>query len=139
MQRYLPRYLPGTTKGSETLPAAPAGSTDQWRRAAATGAADLKSFLELARTQVSTVLLFQHPTRNELAHSHQPGRALIAEVAAQAGVPVFALDAALKEAVDRGQNPYRDNIHINEAGQQILADQMARVLIASGWRPISRS
>jgi len=116
--RYLPRYLPRSAAQG-----APAPSEEQVGAAMRRGLSDLREFLLLARAQAPRVLLLQHPEMQEIESGRwQPGHETIAQVAAECGVTVIQLAPALAAAIQRGEQPYRDNIHVNEIGQAALAD-----------------
>lgn len=125
VQRYLPRYLPDFATSpkmtSVTDPMAPVVSlTDEQIEQ---GRADLKEFLSLARSQVPRVLVAQFPEQAELGPSGPyPGYGLINSIADETGVKIFSIFPIMKAALDRGKNPYRDNIHVNDDGQSLLAD-----------------
>ncbi|WP_120797552.1 SGNH/GDSL hydrolase family protein [Thiocapsa rosea] len=124
--RYLPRYLPawasGPTKVAVVDPMAqPIVTNDD--QAVAQGGEDLRTFLDLARSQVPRVLVVQFPDHTEFgAGGLQPGYELVKSIAQESGVEVISVFPEMKAALDRGANPYRDNIHINDLGQAILAD-----------------
>ncbi len=120
--RYLPRYLP-----QPAAKAAPVPSEAQAAAAMQRGLSDLREFLLLARAHAPRVLLLQHPERLEIESGHwQPGHDAIAQVAAECDVPVAQLAPALAAAIQRGEQPYRDNIHVNEIGQAVLAGVLRR-------------
>lgn len=126
--RYLPRFLP-----RRQVPA-PAPSEAEIAAAMGRGLADLREFLLLARAQVLHVLVVQHPERQELESGRfQPGHDAIAQVAAACRVPVIQLAPALAAAIQRGEQPYRDDIHVNEYGQKVLAEVIRRE-VEPRWR-----
>jgi len=139
MTRYLPRYLPGLfdySAGAEDQVGS-ADASDEAKRdaeraeAIAKGTRDLQAFLDLALAQAPTAVV-QHPTRSELRDGAEPGRAQIAEVAANAGAGVMAFDPYLEAAIAKGASPYRDDIHINTAGQEALAAALFDALVQRG-------
>lgn len=122
VSRYLPRHLPRPAAQAAPLPS-------EAHVAAATrrGLSDLREFLLLARAHAPRVLLLQHPELPELANGRwQPGHDAIAQVAAECEVPVIQLAPALAAAIQRGDQPYRDNIHVNEIGHAVLAEVIQR-------------
>lgn len=126
--RYLPRYLPkwGAEAKREPLDEELAAATRK-------GLADLGAFLALARAHTSWVLVLQHPERKEIESARfEPGHAAIQKVAAEHGVPVIQLAPTLAAAIQRGEQPYRDNIHPNDVGQKILASALRQALIERG-------
>ncbi|MEA1049020.1 SGNH/GDSL hydrolase family protein [Lamprobacter modestohalophilus] len=132
--RYLPRYLPRLSVGEEHPPARADESPGARAEAVARGSEDLQAFLTLAVAQAPTIVL-QHPERSELGDEAKPGRALIAQIAAKAGVDQRLLDPYLESATAQGTDPYRDNIHINAVGQRALADALFDALVEMGVVP----
>lgn len=123
--RYLPRYLP------RRKAAAPAPEELHTAAAMQRGLADLREFLLLARAQVPRVLLVQHPEQKELeSGDYLPGHDAIARVAAECGVSVRQLAPGLAEVVRKGEMPYRDGIHVNAVGQEVLAGVLEQVVVA---------
>jgi len=120
--RYLPRYLP-----QPAAKAAPVPSEAQAVAAMQRGLSDLREFLLLAYVRAPRVLLLQHPEKREIESGRwQPGHDAIARVATECDVPVIQLAPALAAAIQRGKQPYRDNIHVNEIGQAVLAKVLRR-------------
>ncbi len=136
MERYLPRYLPSWTAaltqvaaGDPTAP--PAGTNDN--QAIAQGSADLRAFLDFARAQVPRVLVAQFPDRSELEPGGlQPGYELIKSIGQESEAEVVSVFPDIKAALDRGENPYRDNIHVNDVGQAVLANAFFDALVRRG-------
>ena len=121
--RYLPRYLPSWGGPQVQSDSQPAASDEDSPTAIREGLADLRAFLKLAQEEVPRVLVVQHPDRQELTtRKAQPGFAMIRTLAVDLGVEVISAFPAMSEALAEGENPYRDNIHINEDGQALLAD-----------------
>jgi len=122
--RYLPRYLPRSAAQAASAP-----SEEQVAAAMRRGLSDLREFLLLARAHAPRVLLLQHPESQEIESGRwQTGHESIAQVASECEVPVIQLAPALATAIQRGEQPYRDNIHVNEIGQAVLADVLQREL-----------
>jgi lysophospholipase L1-like esterase len=123
MTRYLPRYLPSFGQAGETVLVGAVSMEPDHDLAIARGSADLRAFLSLARAAAARVLVVQFPERSELeAGGLMPGGAIIRSIAQEEGVPVFSVAPALEAALSNGDDPYRDDIHINGLGQAILAD-----------------
>jgi len=136
--RYLPRYLPKFRGGGAAARHEP--SQEESAAATSRGLADLGAFLALARTHTRRVLVLQHPERKEIESGvFEPGHAAIQRVAAEYGVPVIQLAPALASAMQGGEQPWRDNIHLNEIGQRILASVLRQALIdPTNARPVRR-
>jgi|GEM_PF-3452457 len=125
MTRYLPRYLPRfkTEKivgESNKLP----GQVKQADEAAVLkGLNDLKSFLQLAIDNYTNVLVLQHWEKEELARGFpNPGNQRIKELCESMGVPTISLAPYFHQSMEQGNDPYRDNIHPNDIGQNLIAD-----------------
>ncbi|MBK1633331.1 hypothetical protein CKO31_21770 [Thiohalocapsa halophila] len=134
--RYLPRYLPdlpvgGGDEAVVDRPSDDAAKEAARAEAAAGGSEDLRAFLRLALAHAPTAVL-QHSTRSELRDGPKPGRALIARAAAEAGAAVLPFDPYLKAAIAEGASPYRDDIHIDAAGQRALAEALFDALVEIG-------
>ena len=131
MTRYLPRYLPSLGEPVQSDSEAPADDADS-QAAVRQGLADLRAFLELAQQEVPRVLVVQHPERQELTtRKAQPGFAMIRALAVDLGVEVISAFPAMDAALADGENPYRDNIHVNTVGQAVLADVFFEALLAT--------
>lgn len=129
--RYLPRYLPDLGGQGEAFSDDMPPQVDR-ALDVAQGSADLRESLALADSRVSSVQVIQHPTRSELEQGHKAGRAGIAEIADSLGIPVHSVDQPLRHAIDQGESPYRDDIHINARGQRVLYEKLLRVLNEAG-------
>ncbi len=128
--RYLPRYLPEWVKTGVAGPTAPPVVANN-EQMIAQGTADLRAFLDLALTQVPRVMVVQYPDRSELGpDGAKLGYYLIKSIVEESGAEVFSAFSDMKAALDRGENPYRDNIHVNDSGQMVLSDVFFRAL---GW------
>lgn len=87
------------------------------------GLQDLAAFLSLAKTKAQTVIVFLHLEKEELELNQiKDGHYAIAQLCYQLGIPAISLESFYRESLSRGTDIYRDGIHINEAGQQVLAD-----------------
>ena len=129
--RYLPNYLPAWVKTGPADPTAPPVAAND-EEAIAQGLSDLQAFLDLARGQVPRVVVAQFPDRAEVGSGDADrGYELIKSVAQESGAEVVSVFPAMKAALDRGENPYRDNIHINDLGQTVLARVFFDTLMGS--------
>ena len=122
VERYLPRYFPhaGTSKESvEKNRFSPEADEEEVQRALK----DLKSFLELATKQSRTVLVLQHLERSEIdRRSPNPGFHRIKAACGELAIVPVSLEPYFRRSIESGVNPYRDNIHPNKAGQQLIAE-----------------
>lgn len=116
--RYLPRYLNGRViNEAGTVPVTHVPNKTDME--VSLGAE--REFLQSARGRGVRILLVQHWTASELK-SGQPleGHAMIRDVATSESVPVADDVDPLRARIASGQNPYRDDIHVNETGQSVL-------------------
>lgn len=122
IQRYLPRHLPQVGRHNglvETDRFAMAIDEQEARR----GLDDLGGFLELAKKQSKTVVVLQHFEKSEIdKRSANPGYQRIKVVCKQLNVVPISLGPYIRRSIESGANPYRDNIHPNKVGQQLIAE-----------------
>lgn len=122
IERYLPRYFPQFGINKNT------GETDHPseevnERGAQRGIDDLKSFLELAKQQSKTVLVLQHLEKSEIdKHAPIVGYQRIMVACKQLNISPISLEPYFRRSIERGTNPYRDNVHPNKVGQQLIAE-----------------
>ena len=118
IMRYLPRYLPHFSRSENK-------GTDHFVDPAeqlSKGIEDLRSFLSLAKNGAKSVLVFQHWERDEInAGEAKQGNERIRSLCESMGISSISLEPYFKNAIENGQNPYRDNIHPNQTGQQLIA------------------
>lgn len=131
--RYLPAYLarlgflPERSDASETANDLPSSES------LGQVLSDLTQFLELAFESGAYVFVAQYPEREEVLGGFSDGYALIKTVAENVGADVFPLDDAMRVAMERELNPYRDYIHASEEGQDVLATALLEVLLRGGF------
>ena len=120
IERYLPRYLPQiptrsiATENQKYIPE----ETEIQK-----GLGDLKNFLELAKNNSNNVLVFQHYEKSEIEIGYpQIGNKLIKEICNQLGIVPISLEPYFRQSIEDGFNPYYDQIHPNNLGQQLIAE-----------------
>ena len=120
IERYLPRYLPQiptrsiATENYQYIPE----KTEVQK-----GLGDLKNFLELAKNNSNNVLVFQHYEKYEIEIGYpQIGNQLIKETCNQLGIMPTSLEPYFRQSIEDGLNPYHDEIHPNNIGQQLIAE-----------------
>jgi len=92
-------------------------------KAAIKGLGDLKSFLELAKSNSRTVLVFQHYEKPEIESGQaKPGNQRIKVTCEQLGINPTSLEPYFRKSMESGIDPYRDFIHPNQVGQKLIAD-----------------
>ena len=122
ISRYLPRYLP---RQWQTPPELPPRLPDD--SAVAKGLADLREFLVLAAHTGAKVLVLHHPDVAELASgTYQVGHDRMRELCIQLNIPFVGLSAAYGSA--GGRTLYRDDIHPNAQGQEVIATVMLQAI-----------
>ena len=134
LTRYLPRYLPAFLRGGSMSE----GKQEPTGQDRARGLADLRAFLLAARASGAAVVLVQWPERDEVAAGVPAGGfADLTELASETGVRNVLAAPAVAAALARGRAPYRDKIHPNDEGQQVLAEVLRRELssLMSAARP----
>ena len=132
--RYLPRYLPSLptwqeqdhSDGLNVSSSVANNDESEIER----GLGDLRAFLELAQAQVPLVIVAQFLERSELLQEPGEGYFLIRDEAKKLSVPAVSTEIYFHEALQTGPEIFRDNIHINELGQTVLAEALWDVLWA---------
>ena len=118
MQRYLPRYLPQfpleNTPDEKNL-SPPSVNVEK-------GLADLKEFLELARIQSRHVIVIQHLTKEEITGKKETGFTANKNTCLSLHLQCLSLETVFRKSLTIGQDTYRDDIHINALGQQLVAN-----------------
>ncbi len=98
----------------------------------------VRELITLCQAAGAEVIVLQHYEKDELDEV-PPGHAAISHAAE--GAHVSTLGPALKASVESGANPYRDSIHLTDAGQRLLADAIRQAVLAqftpSASRPAS--
>ena len=116
IQRYLPRYLPKW----KSRPSEENGNT--FLSHPNRGLSDLQMFLTEATATGARVVVIQYLNRNEaMSGDLQTGFGKILNVCNQLEIPTFSTQELFQEIIMEGQNPFRDHIHPNVLGQQLLA------------------
>jgi hypothetical protein len=121
IERYLPRYLPRSSSTPIVIENDhPSDSVDEV--VGAKGIADLQDFLKLAKQQTSNVLVFQNFEYVEIQkNTSRIGYQRIRAACQQLNISPISLAPYFRASLEHGINPYRDNIHPNQIGQQIIA------------------
>lgn len=95
----------------------------------------VRKLISLCQDAGADVIVLQHLEKAELREP-RPGHDAIAGAARTARVS--SLGPMLSESLKNGVDPYRDSIHLNDAGQRLLADAIRRQVTARFTRPASR-
>lgn len=123
LSRYIPRYLPSWLLLREKPILEQQGIS--FETLSEQGLSALKTFLTDAQATGAKVLVVQYLNREEiLLDRRDPGFEQIHELCEQLSVPSFTTQKLFQEAVAVGKNPFRDGIHPNDLGQELLADSL---------------
>jgi hypothetical protein len=106
----------------------PTGAAKQADIDACMGA--LRRMIQLGRERGAKVIVALHLERAERLTSPQEGHDYFVREAKADGVTPVELGAAFEAARKAGEEPYRDNIHPNVAGQRIIATTLLPVIEA---------
>lgn len=119
--RYLPRYLP-KFKSDETINESDHFDNDIEGKMIKKGLEDLKIFLQLAKNSSSYVFVVQTLEKIEIeTKTPKDGYYKIKSLCESLGITTISLEKYIKEAIESGRNPYHDNTHPNEIGQELIS------------------
>ena len=110
--RYLPRYLPFLRAKAE--------EQDNAGDNLETGRAALENLLDALAGKGEKACLVLHSTQEELAGNPDPGHAEIMSRVSARDIPIVDLAGS----AGRAENAFRDNIHLNDFGQELLAEAL---------------
>ena len=119
--RYLPRYLGGSPPSDSGV--VPAVDRVPNKRDIELCLAAEREFFNFAKNAGAKILLVQHLTASEL-RGRRPleGFSQLRTVAVESEVPVYDDAEVLTKYQRGGKDPFRDDIHLNDNGQQALAE-----------------
>lgn len=121
--RYLPRYLPQLGADNQSTTEPDRFSAEASEQEAQKGLADLRRFLELAKSNSTNVMVLQHWDKSEIeSGSANLGNQYIKIICEQMGISPISLEPYFHRSIESNSNPYRDNIHPNQVGQQLIAE-----------------
>lgn len=135
MSRYLPRYIPFISATLEE-PEKPVIGEDIHK-----GLEDMRAVLELAKAQTGGhAMVFLHLEQCEIEEQKIfEGHYRIMTLCKELDIPAISLEPYFKDAISRGNNPYRDNIHPNVEGQNVIAAAILENLPATDLAKGKRS
>jgi hypothetical protein len=123
--QFLPKYLP-LIYNNETHPVQ-ASLTKQ--TAIDSSLQALRKMILNAKTTGAKVMLLLHLTKKELESGlPNEGHSAIREALENLQIPIYQDQKLFHRSINKGQNPYRDNIHPNVLGQQILSSIMIKMI-----------
>jgi lysophospholipase L1-like esterase len=114
---YLPRYLPRKRSSHTVEKLETPQIIGQVQQA-------LRELIDKARSQGAQVILAQHLEKSEAKGALLPGHQVIKQTAEDMDVPVVQLGPVFIEAINAGNDPYRDWIHPNAYGQELIAQTL---------------
>jgi lysophospholipase L1-like esterase len=126
IKRYLPRYLPGAESPNAPHPPDPP-SNDPTVQSSLTALHELIGLVEHTGARVA---IAQHLEQGESLDAPRPGHDAIMNTAREAGAQVIQLGPSFEQARRAGGQPYRDRIHPNQLGQQIIAQTLMDWIVA---------
>ncbi len=119
--RYLPRYLPQFKQSDNSDDIGSLLENDIQNRSHI-GLRKLKEFLLLAKDKSQFVLVFQYWEKEEIERGEAKyGNSRIREVCESLGIYPIQLMPYFQHSLNIGNDPYRDDIHPNLIGQEVIA------------------
>jgi hypothetical protein len=129
--RYLPRYLSAWTGGvPQRADGAPSGDEPSQGQIDHSMAA-FESLVKLAQERNIPVIVAQHPENRELGVAETEGHRLLRNACEALSVVRVDMSEGFEKAIKEGKNPYRDNIHPNTYGQQVISEILYPVIARS--------
>lgn len=127
--RYLPRYIPQL---GESIAIDELNHSDKYSgQASMEGLKQLKDFLELAKSVTDNVMVLQHWEKTEIENGFaKTGNQRIKDICLSIGIKPISLKAIFQKSLENGLSPYRDNIHPNSQGQQLIAKTILEAVVA---------
>jgi len=124
--RYLPRYLPS---GPPAKPREPSqGEFDQCMSA-------FRSLITFARAHQTPVVVVQNLEQSAIGKPENEGHRLFRESCQDMNVPRVELGPAFEASLKAGKSPYRDDIHPNAVGQQVMEETLEPVVLSLLAKP----
>ena len=117
--RYLPRYL--RTAAVAPSPGESAGPSSNPTTPPARAVPAFRDMIELARASGARVVVVIHRTRSECdGGPFEPGHAELVAASKDLGIEPIDLGPAFTASLKAGAIPYRDAVHPNATGQQLI-------------------
>lgn len=112
--RYLPNWLESRLGG-------PAGTVTDLQDANPKAIDSLRELAAMAKASGARLAAVLHPTRSEVRGGAKPGTTFLQRELAGLGIVTIDARAMFANALDAGLQPYRDDVHPNREGQEVLA------------------
>ena len=98
------------------------------------GLSDLKEFLRLAKKEAKNILVFQYLTQTEItSFTTMPGYQRIKDVCEESDIKPVSLEPYFRKSLEKGINPYQDDIHPNVSGQRNIAEAVMENLLMDAF------
>jgi hypothetical protein len=120
---YLPRYFPSLL-GDSSMKHVPLISEASIRRSLGC----IRDLINAAKSNSISMVVMQYLDREEVLSSPKSGYYAILETVEETGAAVYSRRADFKKSIDSGENPFRDYLHPNEIGQNIIANILFNLL-----------
>ena len=125
VSRYLSRYLSRITRSQGESRLDSDFEVDNLNIHSQEALPELRLFLEMAQKQTSSIVIFQHWTRSEIEKDDYPsGHKAIKDVCEEFGIRCVSLKPYFQSALEKGENLYRDDIHLTQKGQYHLYEAL---------------
>ncbi|MCP4309291.1 MAG: hypothetical protein GY788_31340 [bacterium] len=125
VQRYLSKYLCAVLSENPTSDPSNASVKTTTTRTDA-GVAEINALVDRVAVADKRLCLILHQTQKELRTAPAASLGVIEKLFAARGIPVLDFATALSEAQTSRIKVYRDDIHINPVGQQLLSNYLIR-------------
>ena len=112
--RYLPNWL-------ETRLGGAAGTVTDLHDANPKAIDSLRELAAMAKAGGARLAAVLHPTRSEVKGGAKPGTSILQRELAALGIVTVDARSMFANALDAGLQPYRDDVHPNREGQEVLA------------------
>ena len=126
--RYLPRFLSKIFEQinpPQEIDEIPKPNPEAIRQ----GLHDLEEFLSIAKNTNIDVSIIQYWDKAEVQTGNlQIGNQKIKQIAQKLDISVFQTGEIFQEAYQNREEPFRDNIHPNNKGQELLSEVMLKIL-----------
>jgi GDSL-like Lipase/Acylhydrolase family len=123
IEKYWNEYMSKMSGGATVTEAFQLPTDKKDDKAEVQGLGDLRKFLELAKSNSTKVLVFQHYEQPEIASGKaKVGYLKIKDTCEKLGIETTSLEPYFRKSINNNINPYRDFIHPNQIGQKLIAE-----------------
>ncbi len=123
IRRYFPLYLSKHLSKKRSSSAKPDKDEDDFEKKLKTATKSLRELLTESKASVGKLAVVQYLSASEIATGvPEQGFHEIQSILDELDIPTFSTKERFTKSVNRGQEPFRDSIHPNDLGQQLLAE-----------------